>query len=209
MSTDDGTLSSTRRRTREALVVAARDLVARGMTPTVEGAARAAEVSRTTAYRYFPSQTALLVAAHPETGEASLLGANPPKDVRDRLERVVDRFVDLILTTEEQQRTMLHVSLGVDAETRQALPLRQGRAIGWITEALEPLRSTLDDDGVRRLALAIRSATGIEALVWLRDVAGLSAAEAGETMRWSARAMLQAALDSGPPGPVSADKVAP
>ena len=55
-------------RTRAALVEAARDLVAAGQTPTVEAAAQAAAISRTTAYRYFPNQRALLLAAHPETG---------------------------------------------------------------------------------------------------------------------------------------------
>ena len=42
-----------KRRTRDALIAAARDLVADGATPTVEGAAEAASISRTTAYRYF------------------------------------------------------------------------------------------------------------------------------------------------------------
>ena len=62
-----------KRRTRDALIAAARELVASGQTPTVERAADAASISRTTAYRYFPNQRALLVAAHPETGLASLL----------------------------------------------------------------------------------------------------------------------------------------
>ena len=39
-----------------ALIAAARELVAAGATPTVEDAAEAASVSRTTAYRYFPSK---------------------------------------------------------------------------------------------------------------------------------------------------------
>jgi len=47
---------------------------------------------------------------------------------------------------------------------------------------------------MRRLAVAIRAAAGIEALVWLTDIAGLSRDEAGELMRWSARAMLRAVL---------------
>ena len=54
-------------RTRDALVAAARELVAQGTTPTVEEAAAAASISRTTAYRYYPNQPALVVAAHPET----------------------------------------------------------------------------------------------------------------------------------------------
>ena len=67
-----------KRRTREALVAAARSIVADGRTPTVEQAAEIASVSRTTAYRYFPSQRALLAAAHPETAVQSLL----PHDAR-------------------------------------------------------------------------------------------------------------------------------
>jgi hypothetical protein len=45
-----------------------------------------------------------------------------------------------------------------------------------------------------RLVRAIRAAVGIEALVWLCDVAGLSREEAQELMRWSARALLRATL---------------
>ena len=62
-----------KQRTRQALVDAARDLVARGLAPTVEEAAADAGISRATAYRYFPSQSALLAAAHPEN--ASLVAA--------------------------------------------------------------------------------------------------------------------------------------
>jgi hypothetical protein len=58
-------------------------------------------------------------------------------------------------------------------------------------DALEPLRDELGDAGLRRLALAIRTATGIEALVWLTDVAGLGRDEAREVMRWSARALTE------------------
>jgi hypothetical protein len=47
---------------------------------------------------------------------------------------------------------------------------------------------------VRRLAVAIRSAAGIEALVWLTDIAGLSRKQAVEVMRGSARALLRSAL---------------
>src|SRR5690349_1506263 len=97
MSTVQPQLSSTRRRTQAALVAAARELLARGVVPTVEEAAQAADVSRTTAYRYFPNQTALLVAAHPEVAAASLLGPEPPADVTARLDVVIDRFVALVL----------------------------------------------------------------------------------------------------------------
>ena len=186
-------------RTRTALVVAAREMVSRGLAPTVAEAADAAAVSRTTAYRYFPNQRSLLAAAHPETGAESMLGEDPPADPAARLDEVVRRFTAMIVETEAQQRTMLRLSLEDDPADRGGQPLRQGRAIGWITEALEPVRDQLTDDELRQLVLAIRSATGIEALVWLTDIGGLSPDAAVELMRWSAQSMLQAALSTGPP----------
>ena len=188
-----------KQRTRQALVDAARELVSAGEAPTVEEAAERAGISRTTAYRYFPNQRLLLVAAHPETAAASLLPPHPPADPAARLGSVVERFTQLISDTEPQQRTMLRLSLEASPADRAALPLRQGRAIGWIEEALEPVRGRLTDQQLHRLTLAVRSATGIEALVWLTDVAGLPRADALELMRWSAQALLHAALTDGPP----------
>lgn len=202
MSTPYETWGRTRQksRTQAALVLAAREMVSRGVTPTVEQAAAAAAISRTTAYRYFPNQGALLAAAHPETGATSMLGERPPDDPSDRLDRVVEAFTAMIVDTEAQQRTMLRLSLEPDSGKPGGLPLRQGRAIAWITEALEGLRDQLGDPGLHNLVLAIRSAVGIEALVWLTDIAGLTRSEAVEVMRWSARGLLHAALTTGPPG---------
>lgn len=183
-----------KQRTRDALVAAARDLVARGgAAPTVEAAAAAASVSRTTAYRYFPTQKALLVAAHPETTVRTLVPDGAGDDPEARLLGAVGAFLDLIVDTEHQQRTMLRLSLDPDT-SRESLPLRQGRAIGWFEEALAPLRPRLGDAEVHRIALAVRSAAGIEALVWLTDIGGLTRPQAVEQMLWSARALLRQAL---------------
>jgi len=183
-----------KRRTRDALVSAARQLVAEGATPTVEAAAEAASISRTTAYRYFPNQRSLLVAAHPETAASSLLPDDAPDDAATRLDLVVDAFIRMIVDTEAQQRTMLRLSLEADPAERTQLPLRQGRAITWIEEALSPLRAEMSEREVHRLVLAIRSATGIEALAWLTDIGGLSRNDAADLMRWSARSLLQSAV---------------
>ena len=183
-----------KQRTRQALIDAARELVARGITPKVDEAAANASISRTTAYRYFPSQRALLIAAHPEIEARSLLPEVPPADPEARLDIVIQSFLRLIVDTEPQQRTMLRLSLDPEPSVRGELPLRQGRAIGWISEALAPLGSRMSKAEVRRLAVAIRSAAGIEALVWLTDIAGLSRRQAVEVMRGSARALLRSAL---------------
>ena len=190
-----------KQRTRGALVEAAREMVTQGQTPTVDEAAARASVSRTTAYRYFPNQRELLVAAHPEIEARSLLPETAPSDVAARLDAVITAFLRLIVDTEAQQRTMLRLSLDPHPGHRGELPLRKGRAIGWIGEALSPLRGVMSERDLRRLIFAIRSAAGIEALVWLTDIAGLSRKEAVELMRWSARALLLSALaDAGAVG---------
>ena len=183
-----------KQRTRQALVTAAREMVAQGVTPTVDSAANKASISRTTAYRYFPNQRTLLLSAHPEIEARSLLPENPPEDPEDRLDIVIQTFLRLIVDTEPQQRTMLRLSLEPDPSLRGELPLRQGRAIGWITEALAPLRDRMSEAQMRRLAVAIRSAAGIEPLVWLTDIAGLSREDAVHVMRQSAQALLRFAL---------------
>lgn len=193
-----------KQRTRDLLVAAARDLVAAGVAPTVEQAAAAAGLSRPTAYRYFANQRALLAAAHPETIAATLLPADPPEDPALRLELVIKALTDVIVDTEEQQRTMLRLSLESDPAERASLPLRQGRAIGWIEDALSPLGADqLSADARLQLVLAIRSAVGIEALVWLTDVAMLSRTDAVSLMRWSAQALLHSAIAGRPPEPAA------
>ena len=179
-------------RTRAALIDAARRLLAASRTPSVEDAAEAAAVSRATAYRYFPNRRALLVAAHPEVAATDLLGEDAPQDARERLDRTIAELIRLTVDTEPELRTMLRLSL--EPRPPHELLLRQGRAIKWIEKALAPLQARLDPPELRRLVLAIRAACGIEALVWLTDVAGLSRQEASELMRWSALALLRTAL---------------
>src|SRR5580765_7558891 len=48
-------------RTRRALVAAADEIFAEGRVPTVADVAERADVARATAYRYFPTQEALLL----------------------------------------------------------------------------------------------------------------------------------------------------
>jgi AcrR family transcriptional regulator len=183
-------------RTRNALIDATRELLAEGLTPTVEQAAAAAAISRTTAYRYFPNQRSLLVAAHPETEATSLLAADAPEDGEERFALAVEALTDLVVNTEPELRAMLRLSLEPPAGGGEGehMLLRQGRAIGWLEEALGPLRDRLSQTALRRLVLATRSCCGIESLVWLTDVAGLSRDEAVEVMRWSADALLEATL---------------
>ena len=180
-------------RTRDALVAAARRVMDTGETPTVEQAAAAASISRATAYRYFPNQHALLVAAFPALTEDSLLGADPPADAADRLDIVVDAIARQCVAHEAALRAMLRASLEPGRARRDDQPFRRGRRIVWVGEALAPLAEGMDAAELERLVVAIAASVGIDSLVWLTDIAGQTRPEAVASMRWSARALLRAA----------------
>lgn len=177
-------------RTRQALIEAARRLLADGQTPQVEDAAEAAGISRTTAYRYFGNQRALLQAAHPDIAPATLLGPDAPGALPARLDAFVEAFCDYNFTWQHQLRAALRLAL----EPGTAPPtLRQGRAVAWVEDALRPLAQTHPQVDINELAVAIRSAIGIESLIWLTDIAGYDRTQATRTVHRTARALLAAA----------------
>jgi AcrR family transcriptional regulator len=186
-------------RTRAAMLAATRELLAEGVTPTVEQAADRAAISRTTAYRYFPNKRALLIASYPELEAPSLLDADAPADPSARLEVVTEAIARQVVAREPELRAMLRLSLESPPANQDALPLRQGRAIAWIEDALSPLRDRMSASELRRLVLAIRATLGIEALVWLTDIGGLSREEAVEIMRSSARTLVRCAIADASP----------
>jgi AcrR family transcriptional regulator len=192
--------ASQKRRTYQALVDAARQELAHGNPVTVESVAALAGISRTTAYRYFTNHRELVAAAHPQIDLTSLLSDPDLTDPAQRLEAVMHAFIhDVTLAWEPQLRAALHLALAPrrrsqHAESPDAGTLRQGRGIGWILDALEPIRATHPDVDLELLARAIRSASGIESLIWLTDVGGLTRETAAQVMHTSAMAILRDAL---------------
>jgi AcrR family transcriptional regulator len=178
-------------RTREALIAATRELLSEGVTPTMEGAAAAASISRTTAYRYFPNLRALLVATYPHIDERSLLGPEPPQDPVARLAIVAEDQTRRILKYEPEMRAVLRLSLESDSFDGPDLPMHRGLRIGWIEDALTPLRGQMPEEELRRLIYGIGATLGIEAFVWLTDIARLSRQEAVAIMRSNASGLLE------------------
>jgi AcrR family transcriptional regulator len=184
-----------KQRTRDALTAATRQLLRDGVIPTVEETADAAGISRATAYRYFPNQGDLLVAAHDWMDTPSLVTDGLGSDPHDRLTAVVDRIIGTIVENEAAYRAMLRLSLEGHVPGEGDLELRKGRRITWVEDALVPVKKRLGPRTFKRVVRAIAAVIGVEVLVWMTDVAKMSRDEAVATMRWSASALLRSALD--------------
>ena len=192
-----------KQRTRQALVAAATQLVRAGGQPTVAEVAQAAQVSRATAYRYFPTPEALMLevaqvspAAEPVERWVQSQGGGEPQE---RLRGLVATFHRLALEEEVALRTALRTYLDTWLESRRAgetpPALREGRRIRWLDQTLEPVRQQLTPARWRRLRAALSLTVGVEAVVVLKDVCHASDAEALATLEWAAQALLRAALE--------------
>jgi AcrR family transcriptional regulator len=193
-----------KRRTRTALVEAAQRVLAGGRTPTVAQVADEAAVSRATAYRYFPTQEHLLLDVVLErsideidrTVHEAVERARPD----DRIAGVVGAVQAEIASNERAFRSLLALSVGQARAGDGPLiaAVRGERRVGWIEDALAPLRTTLPDESFRRLASALALCVGAEAYFVLRDLCGLPDREARETLEWTARTLVTAAMRGRP-----------
>lgn len=189
-----------KRRTRAALVQAARDLLERGRTPTVADVADEALVSRATAYRYFPSQEHLLLEVVLERSideiDRAVAAAAGSPDAAARVEGLVSAIHEEIAKNETGFRSLLQLSIAQSSSDRPTVAsIRGERRLQWIDQALAPIADEIDEDSLRRLTSALALCVGAEAFVVLRDLCGLRPEEVDEILRWAARALLTAATD--------------
>lgn len=190
-------------RTRAAIIEAAQRLHREGVTPTVAQAAEQALVARATAYRYFPTQEALLVEVAEVTPGAArveeALRHLDTEDVAQRMLTLVDTFGLVTLAEEEHFRRALRVYQdtwlrGCRAGAPNSPEVREGRRMRWLDTVLEPL-TDLAQERKRRLRAALALTLGIDAVVVMKDVCRLDDDEALATLRWAATALLRAELD--------------
>lgn len=201
-----------KRRTRAALKAAAVEFVRRGETPTVAQVAEAALVAKSTAYRYFPSQEALLAevlldAAIAPDLEAVYAAARTPGPAAARLDAVVRADHALVVRHEVAFRTALRAMLAPRPDDPAEVPRRPGNRLRYLTEALAPLHRRLGSERLQRLVLALAMCVGMESILVLEDIGGLSPTAAEAVKRWAAAALLRAALDEAATGEGGTDGV--
>lgn len=193
-----------KRRTRQALLDAGTRLLAQGRSPSLAEVAEEALVSRTTAYRYFPSIEALLSEAffEQEIPTAEQLFGEPLEGPVERVLRVEETLNEILFANEVSTRLVARNT--IDAWLASApdhRPVRPGRRLRLLDAALEPLAAELEPTRLRRLRDALALTIGTEAVLATRDVCGLDVDEARDVTRWASEALVRQALLEGAAAP--------
>lgn len=185
-----------KQRTRMQLLQAARDLRAAGRVPSVADVADATGISRTTAYRYFPTQEMLLAEATADplidAVAESIALVRHETDVIKRVDAVFASLAPLLLRHEAELRTLLKISLenSLDAAHKRRMPLLSGQWIVAWDPILEPLRR---DVPLKTYAIMVRTLgtlLSVETLNVLRDTCDLDEQATINALRSAAQAMV-------------------
>ena len=192
--------SGPKERTWRLMRQAARELLRTGRPLTVPAAAELAGVSRATAYRYFPTNDAVVLHATMSLADDPLEDPDWAMSPAASSHEVDARAADLVRATaawafehETELRTMLHLSLepGTEHAKRRRELTNRGR---WIAALLDELPSDVPRDARDRLAAALVSLFGSDAIVWTTDMAGLSPDQATDLLAWMAQVLVKATL---------------
>ena len=174
-------------------------LMQAGQTPSVSDVAEAAEVSRATAYRYFPSQAALVHAVVDAGLGPILQWRSDSDDAEERVRDLLSLSMPRIAEFEATFRAALKLSLDQWARRRAGTlgdepPFARGHRVEVLQAAIAPLRKTLGEARFKRLAQALSLSYGLETLLVLQDMWGLDFAEAQDVAQWTASALVRAAI---------------
>lgn len=186
---------------RRLLVETATRLMQEGNTPSVSEAAEAAGVSRATAYRYFPSQAALVQAVVDLGLGPILTWTSDRKDTEGRVRDLIGTSLPRINDFEATFKAALKLSLDQWARRQAGTlgsepPFTRGHRIDLLKDAIGPLKGRLTPAGFERLAQALSLVFGVEALVVLKDIWGLDGAETERVAQWAAAAMVREAMSA-------------
>jgi AcrR family transcriptional regulator len=187
-------------RTRAALVDTATRLVRQGKTPSVAEVAEAALISKSTAYRYFPSQELLLLEVGlseivKEELDALYAASERPGPPQERLDAVIAGDFAMQVRHEDAIRRAVSAWIVRDAPGSAAKVRRPGNRLQYVARALEAIQPEVGSERFNRLVQALAMCMGIESLIVLKDICGLTDEQAELVKHWAARVLLEATLD--------------
>jgi AcrR family transcriptional regulator len=184
---------------RKTLLDTAQRLMAQGITPSVAELAEHAQVSRATAYRYFPSQSALIAAVVDESLGPILAWDSAAPDAAGRVDELLRFAYPRLESHEAPLRAAIMVSLQQHAEASAgkagAEPrLVRGHRIDILRRAIAPLAADLTPAQQDRVAQALSLIYGTEVFLVLKDIWKMELPELTEVVRWTAQAIIRQAL---------------
>lgn len=189
-----------KQRTRHELLRAARELRASGKVPSVADVADAASISRTTAYRYFPTQEVLLAEAVADPlidgMREAIAKADVHADVVGRVDAVFAELVPLMIAHEPELRTMLKIALerSLEEAHERHIPLLSAPWIVAWDRVLEPLRRKVTPAKYALMVRALGTLLSVETLNVLFDACDLDESAVVSAVRSAARAMVRGFL---------------
>ena len=173
-------------------------LVRRGRIPSVAEVAQAAEVSRATAYRYFPSRSKLVSAVIAEALAPVRRAVPQAGDPKTRLHELLNRTYSRFREYEPHMRAALQLALEHQSLEAAGLleeePFRRGQREEILATTIAPLKKKLPQKSYQRLLRALAVVYGIEPMVILKDICGASDRETEAVVRWMMDALVDAAL---------------
>lgn len=186
-------------RTRDLMVRTAVDLMQHGRASSVSDAAEAAGVSRATAYRYFPTQSALIEAVVDHALGPILEWDSDLTDAEARVFDLLASSSTRIMEFEATFKAALGLSLEQWAQNRSNIApsgqqFRRGHRIDLLAKALSPLREKLTEAEFSKLAKALSLTFGMEVILVLRDIWKVDVPEMQDVATWAARSLVRAAL---------------
>jgi AcrR family transcriptional regulator len=169
-----------------------------GHIPSVAEVAVRSQVSRATAYRYFPSRSVLITAVIDKSLGPVRSFTSTAVDGRERVRELFRRTFPRFKEFEPQMRAALQLALEQWALERTGLleeePYRRGHRVRILEHAIAPLAAKLPPAVRDRLHRALSVIYGIEPRVVLKDIWGLPDREVERIALWMADAMIDAAL---------------
>lgn len=193
-----------RARTRRLLLDTAMGLMQSGLVPSVTEVAEAAEVSRATAYRYFPTQAALVQATVDAALEPVLDWRSDLPDAQARVEALLAFAYPRLDEYEATLRAALLQSMDQWSRRRagtlgEEAEILRGNRREVLARALAPIRERIGPAAFDRLRQALSLVFGTEAFIVLKDIWGLDGEHARDVALWSAQALVRAAIDEAAP----------
>ncbi|CNI33932.1 TetR family transcriptional regulator [Yersinia massiliensis] len=194
-------LTGTKARTQRLLIDTAMAMYEQGAFPSITEVAIAAQLSRATAYRYFPTQSALVSAMVDESLGPILAWQPTQPDARQRIAELLSFAYPRMLQHEGVLRAALHLSLQQWADNRSnpnnEEKLVRGNRKRLLKMAVEPLEGKLSPEALQRVVYAFSLIYGSEVFMVLKDIWHLDDAGIQDVTQWMGKAiLLQAETDA-------------